>query len=229
MISLTSRSSPKPLRSTLALISAALFLALPTGRPAQKEGLGGVHGKVEIRNLDVAVDAVVYLERTGASARERTGVRSQEGVVGDDEVVRMDQFGLQFSPHVLVIPVGTVVEFTNSDDVLHNIFAPAFGGEAFDLGTWPKGERRTHRFDEPGISTILCNVHPEMEAYIVVVPTEHYAQTGEDGGFRIEGIAAGTYILHAWHERCHPLERIVEIVEDNDLVINPILDPIRAP
>lgn len=87
----------------------------------------------------------------------------------------MDQKGLTFVPHVLPILVGTTVDFKNSDDVLHNVFTPSKAGDRFDLGTWGKGQMKSFTFKKPGEVVILCNVHPEMEAYIVVVETPYFA------------------------------------------------------
>ena len=77
----------------------------------------------------------------------------------------MDQKGLVFSPHVMVVQQGTTVEFQNSDNVQHNVFWPSVSGNKKDghnLGTWPKGEKRPFQFNTPGVVPLLCNVHPEM-------------------------------------------------------------------
>ena len=61
----------------------------------------------------------------------------------------MDQKGLLFQPHILVIQVGTTVDFLNSDNVQHNVFWPSLGGDkkaGHNLGTWPKGEKRSFKF-----------------------------------------------------------------------------------
>ena len=73
----------------------------------------------------------------------------------------------------LVVQVGATVEFLNSDKVAHNIFWPAISGNkklSHNLGTWPIGQKREFKFDTPGVVPLLCNVHPEMSAYIVVSP-----------------------------------------------------------
>src|SRR5271165_190525 len=83
----------------------------------------------------------------------------------------MDQKGLVFSPHVMVVQQGTTVEFLNSDNVQHNVFWPSISGNkklTHNLGTWPKGEKKSFKFDDPGVVSLLCNVHPEMAGYIIV-------------------------------------------------------------
>jgi len=115
----------------------------------------------------------------------------------------MDQKGLLFVPHLLVVPVGSTIEFLNSDNVQHNVFWIAISGNkklGHNLGTWPKGQKRTFKFDNPGVAPLLCNVHPEMSAYVVVVPTLHFATTDADGAYTIPDVPDGAHNMTAWHE-----------------------------
>ena len=115
----------------------------------------------------------------------------------------MDQKGLLFVPHVAVVPVGSTVEFLNSDTVQHNVFWTGIGGNkklGHNLGTWPKGEKRSVKFDNPGVVPLLCNVHPEMSAYIVVVPTSRYAMTDANGEYTIQNVSDGAHTVTVWHE-----------------------------
>jgi plastocyanin len=117
--------------------------------------------------------------------------------------LQMDQKSLLFQPHLLVAPVGSTVEFLNSDKVAHNIFWPAISGNkklTHNLGTWPTGEKRPFKFDTPGIVPLLCNVHPEMSGYIIVTPTPFYAETDASGSFKIADVPDGSYTVTAWHE-----------------------------
>jgi plastocyanin len=115
----------------------------------------------------------------------------------------IDQKGLVFQPHVTAVPVGTTVDFLNSDSVAHNVFWTSIGGNkklGHNLGTWPKGERKSFKFDTLGAVPILCNVHPEMSAYIVVIPTPYFATSDTAGSYKIENVPDGSYTLTAWHE-----------------------------
>lgn len=126
----------------------------------------------------------------------------------------MDQKGLMFSPHVMVIEQGTTVEFLNSDSVQHNVFWPSISGnkkEGHNLGTWPKGDKRPFKFDQPGVVPLLCNVHPEMSGYIVVSPTPYFAQTDSDGNYKIENVPDGKYNVVAWHEGMKPQTKSVDV------------------
>ena len=64
-----------------------------------------------------------------------------------------------------------------------------------NLGTWPQGEKRAFKFDNPGVVTLLCNVHPEMEAFVVVLGNPFWALSDKDGNFKIEHVPAGKFTL----------------------------------
>jgi plastocyanin len=115
----------------------------------------------------------------------------------------IDQKGLVFQPHVTAVQVGTTVDFLNSDSVAHNVFWTSIGGNkklGHNLGTWPKGERKSFKFDTLGAVPILCNVHPEMSAYVVVVPTPYFATSDQGGSYKIENVPDGSYTVTAWRE-----------------------------
>ena len=115
----------------------------------------------------------------------------------------IDQKSLVFQPHVTAVEAGTTVDFLNSDSVAHNVFWTSIGGNkklSHNLGTWPKGERKSFKFDTPGAVPILCNVHPEMSAYLVVVPTPYFATSDQAGNYKIENVPDGSYTVTAWHE-----------------------------
>ena len=115
----------------------------------------------------------------------------------------MDQKGLMFSPHVMLVQQGTTVEFLNSDTVQHNVFWTAIGGDkklGHNLGTWPKGEKRSFTFDKPGVVPVLCNVHPEMAGYLVVSPTPYFAETDDSGAYAIKDVPDGSCTVTVWHE-----------------------------
>ena len=115
----------------------------------------------------------------------------------------VDQKGLLFAPHIIAVQQGTTVEFLNSDNVQHNVFWPSVAGDkkaGHNLGTWPKGEKRPFTFDKPGVVPLFCNVHPEMEGYIVVSPTPYFAQTDDSGNYKIKDVPDGSYTLVVWHE-----------------------------
>ena len=117
----------------------------------------------------------------------------------------MNQKGLAMVPHILVVQAGSTVDFLNSDKVAHNVFWPSVQsgskkGPGHNLGTWPQGDKRSFKFDQAGVASILCNVHPEMSGYLVIVPTPYFAQTDSSGAYKIDNVPDGQYTLTAWHE-----------------------------
>src|SRR5216684_160642 len=103
---------------------------------------------------------------------------------------RLVQKNKSFDPHVLVVPVGSLVEFPNRDPFFHNVFS-LFEGKRFDLGLYEAGTTRDVRFDRLGISYIFCNIHPEMSAVVINMATPLYAISNREGQMRMSGVAYG--------------------------------------
>ena len=134
--------------------------------------------------------------------------------------LEMDQKSLLFQPHLLVAPVGSTVEFLNSDKVAHNIFWPAINGNkklGHNLGTWPTGEKRAFKFDTPGIVPLLCNVHPEMSGFVIVTPTPFYAESDASGSYKIADVPNGSYSVTAWREGMKVQTKPVTVAGDATL------------
>ena len=87
-----------------------------------------------------------------------------------DWPTEMDQHNLQFSPFVLVVPVGASVTFPNRDAVRHHVysFSPA---KKFELKLYGRDETRSVRFEKSGVVALGCNIHDNMVAFIKVVDT----------------------------------------------------------
>ena len=109
----------------------------------------------------------------------------------------------RFQPHVLAVPVGSVIDFPNLDPFLHNVFS-LFEGKRFDLGLYEAGTSHSVTFDLPGICYIFCNIHPEMSAAVVVIDSPYFATSDRAGQFSITNVVPGNYILNVWHERGKP-------------------------
>src|SRR5579875_3522994 len=123
-----------------------------------------------------------------------------------------------FDPHLLVVPVGSLVDFPNKDPFFHNVFS-LFDGKRFDLGLYAAGATRSVKFDRPGISFIFCNIHPQMSAVVVTMKTPYYGVTNKAGKVHISGVPDGRYQIQIWSERALPatlknLSREVTIDED---------------
>lgn len=159
-------------------------------------------GKVTLKGLRSNADAVVYIEKIDGKI-----------FPPPKKSVAMDQKSLVFIPKILPVVVGTTVDFLNSDSVAHNVFTPDKCADKFNLGTWPTGEKRSHTFDKPCVAVMLCKVHLEMAAYVVVVETPYFAVTDAEGNFTIKDVPAGTYTVTAWHERLRKNSQTVTVRE----------------
>lgn len=107
----------------------------------------------------------------------------------------------QFTPHVLAVEVGSVVDFPNHDPFFHNVFS-LFNGKRFDLGLYEAGSTRSVHFDRAGICYIFCNIHPQMSAIVVVVNTPYFAVSNKQGDVVIPNVPIGQYKLNVWEEHC---------------------------
>lgn len=139
------------------------------------------------------------IEGTISAPKPTEAVVYVEKVPGTYEAqkVKVDQQNKVFMPYVLPVVQGTTVEFHNSDTLQHNVFG--VGDDEFDLGNWTKGIVREHTFNKPGEVTLLCNVHQEMEATVLVLQNPYFAQPDSDGKFRITDVPAGEYVIKAWY------------------------------
>jgi len=111
----------------------------------------------------------------------------------------MDQVNRSFSPDLLVIPVGSTVEFPNSDSVSHQIysFSPP---KRFQLPLYRGKPYPPVHFDQPGVVTLGCNIHDEMLAYLLVTDAPWYGRTNEGGSWSTE-VPHGRYRVELWHPR----------------------------
>jgi len=116
---------------------------------------------------------------------------------------RLLQRNKTFAPHVLLVQAGAMVQFPNEDPFFHNVFS-LFAGKRFDLGLYEAGSSRSVRFDRPGASFLFCNIHPDMSAVIVVVPTPYYGLSDASGKVTIAAVPDGRYQMQVWHERSAP-------------------------
>lgn len=112
----------------------------------------------------------------------------------------MIQKAKTFSPHVLAITVGTVVNFPNFDPIFHNAFSN-YDGQIFDIGLYPPGTARSIAFRREGVVRVFCNIHPTMSAVIVVLKSPYFTVSAKSGNFQILDVPPGSYRIHVFHER----------------------------
>ncbi len=171
---------------------------------AQETKNGTITGTIKARGVRDARDVVVFIEHVDGAFKP-----SQEKPI-------LDQLNMVFIPHILPILVGTTVKFPNSDEVRHNVFSPS-KIKPFNLGTYAKGITREVMFDKVGVVTLLCNVHTEMSAFIIVLENPYFAKTGPDGTFTINDVPDGKYIIKTWHEKLE--EKSLEVIVKKGITV----------
>jgi plastocyanin len=179
-------------------VAAGLALALVSASKANE-----IKGKVSVQGIKSAENIAVYVDAIPDKKFE-----------APKEPVVIDQRKMAFIPHVVAVQQGSTAEFLNSDSVGHNVYWPSLGGNkklAHNLGTWPKGEKKPFQFNDVGVASLLCNVHPEMSGYVVVTPTPYFAITDKDGNFEIKNVPAGKYTLKTWSEDGKPTTQVVDV------------------
>lgn len=191
-----------------AVLLGLFFPAAVLSGEAEKVGV--VKGAITIGGKP-ASDAVVSVE----------GILSGQLETRDSKLKTikavMDQRDMKFTPRVLPVVVGTTVDFPNHDKTFHNVFSTS-EAKKFDLGLYPAGKSRNVAFDKAGVVKILCNVHPNMEAFIVVKSHSYYAATDAHGNYRLNGVPLGKYRLEVWHPELEVRTVPVELVRDGEVL-----------
>ena len=173
----------------ILIVVLAALLALPGGRVSG--AAASLAGTVTATGLTSNADAIVYIQQAPGAFKPPA------------KPVTMDQGKMRFTPHVLPIVSGTTINFLNSDPTQHNVFSP--DNEKYNLGTWPQGQTKDYAFTKctkfPCAYTQLCRIHPEMEAFIVVLQNPFFAVSDKDGHYEVDDIPPGQYTVGVWHQK----------------------------
>ena len=172
-----------------------LFLLFPVWGAAQAPGPGAdVHIRVELPSSMSTKEhppaAVVWLDQVDKSSPVQASPPGRFTLL---------QKNRMFSPHLLVVPVGSMVAFPNADPFFHNVFS-LFNGKRFDLGLYEAGTSKEVTFSREGVSYIFCNIHPEMSAVILSLATPFYGIADSSARITMRDVPPGDYFLHIWIE-----------------------------
>lgn len=126
--------------------------------------------------------------------------------------VVIDQQGCIYAPRVVGVRVGQVLQFRNSDPLLHNVHGVSARGNGFNIGEPTSGIVREFRLkDDEIMLRVICDVHRWMRAFVGVVSHPYFAVSDTAGNFAIADVPAGTHTLQIWHERYGVLTKTVRV------------------
>jgi plastocyanin len=169
-----------------------------------------VKGTITVAGKPTA-DVVVSIEGVPAEI-----AKAQLSTVKAKRAV-MDQKDMKFIPYVLPLVVGTIVDFPNHDTNWHNVYSKG-GAKEFDLGLYAPEKSRSATFDKPGVDRILCNVHPNMEAFIIIKEHPYFSAADKGGNYRIDRVPLGKYRVQVWHPQLGITEAPAELVRDGEVL-----------
>ena len=198
------------MKSLTSWLLAGALVGLPSvARAADASGFGIVKGTITIGGKP-APDAVVSIE--GLSQAQ---IKTQMSHIKPQKKI-IDQRNQKFFPTVAAIMVGETVDFPNNDKSWHNVYSKG-GANDFDLGLYPPGKTRSKKFDKAGVSRVLCNAHPNMEAFVVVKDHPFYSATDNRGNYEIKNVPLGTVRVEIWYPNLDVTKETVEIVRDGEV------------
>jgi len=217
----------KAVYRVLALTATLLALAALRYTPGLSGATttGQISGTIKLdgqaprrRPIDMSKDPGCAQMRGGAEAASESVVVGangglanvvvyvSQGLTGNEaassQPVTITQRGCQYVPHVVAMNVGQHLTLVNEDKTLHNIHPePTRAGNT----QWNKSQMSggppidvTWASEEVAIP-VKCNVHPWMRGFIAVTKGP-FAVSNENGAFRLDNVAPGTYTLTAWQE-----------------------------
>ncbi len=197
-------------RTAMTIAASVALLAAAAPSSARAQAAGSITGTVKVAGQTSSADVVVYLEQSPSLPK------------APPAPAVMDQRNLKFVPHVLAVPVGTTVSFKNSDTVAHNVFSPDH--EKYNLGTFGPGLAKEHVFAKcakfPCVYAQLCQIHPEMEGYVVVVPNSFVATTNDAGQYTIQGVPPGQYQVAVWAPKGKAQPKPVTVAAGQPATVN---------
>ncbi len=212
----TTLTRPGMLALTAGLIAPLLWPSF--GPPARGPGsavdqpaTGIVQGRVIFETIPEdeffeISDAVIYLSGEGLTTETPAPPRTPEQLL-------LDQIDYTFVPRVMPVMAGDELSFHNSDDELHNIHTYAKGrrrNRNFNRGQRPNSTF-TGVFARPDSILVLCDIHSQMVAHILVLENRFFTKASDDGVYAITDVPSGQYDLTAWHEWFGEVKTTVEV------------------
>jgi hypothetical protein len=221
---------------TRRIAALALIVASLAATPEQLWA-GVIRGQIQLLHIPGASQRVQdpYAGRASALPQPRVPARGlpQDAVIYIESVPpsvdsllpaptthpRLAQRDQSFQPRVIAVPAGASVDFPNMDPIYHSVFSVS-PVKRFDLGRYGRGKSRTIRFTKPGLVNVYCDIHSNMEGFILVTPNRAMVQADASGRYALPDLPQGSYVVFAWHPDLPPLRRDVIVPARGDVTLD---------
>lgn len=148
----------------------------------------------------------VYLRKRPENLPEDAAKPEKKSVV-------LERKGCRYVPHTTIVRTNQKVKVVSRDKIAHNTHFYPFKNTAYGILVPREGEVLLREFDrpEPLPMKVGCDIHPWMEAWVLVVDHPFAAVTDQDGKFKIEGLPPGLHEFWFWHEESGWLEKSYKV------------------
>ena len=201
--SLTGTEEDRRMRAVLAVWFVTTFLMMSAGFT----WAGTIQGTVTVQGQEKADNVIVYVEVAPGNYTP-PGRRPE-----------LLHRNLAFSPRVLPVLQGTIVDFPNADAVFHSAFSVS-PSNPFELGIYGQGKEKFVQFRKPGIVEVSCHIHPFMKATVVVAQNPYFAVTSANGSYSIHGVPAGRYTVKTSSPSGKPQSKLTSVSKGGTSVLD---------
>jgi plastocyanin len=199
---------------TITAVAAAAVVAGCNGTPAPASPIASAPSAAALSSAPLVgprIVGTVVLASTGKPPATGGVVYLEDGPKqpGVAMTATIDVHNKEFTPFLSVITTGGTVTFGNKDALTHHVFSPDV--QEWDTGYLRKNETAARTFASPAAIALLCNIHPEMLGYLVVIPSTYFGKLGADGHYAIAKVPPGTYKVTVWLPRTPTATRSVTV------------------
>jgi plastocyanin len=212
------------IRTILGLAAAALTSGCNGPPPrAAAPGAGALPARAESSEPELSFPSIVGVVDVTTTGKAPTtgGVVFLEDApkqAGAATTASINVDHKEFVPFISVITTGGSATFGNKDALTHHVFSPDI--PKLDTGYIHQNETVARTFDSPAVVPLLCNIHPEMLGYLLVIPSTYFSKLGPSGEYAIAGVPPGTYRVTAWSPRLPTATKTAAVASTGVVTVN---------
>jgi len=200
---------------SLRLLAATLTLVFVCTSVAAQNGNSSTLRFVD-QETGTPLSGVIVMSETAGDSKEGPGE------------YRMVQKNRAFDPHVLVVRQGAEVNFPNEDNTQHHVYSFS-KPKPFNIELYSGQPEAPIVFDRPGIVELGCNIHDQMQAFVVVSESARTRQSDAEGRVPLDDAFTRLTELQVWHPRLEDNSQPIRIsLEDgsrNEQVVRLPVNP----